>query len=1541
MATTATNSTVILDTPTNWKPWIFIIRNLAQGHNVWEYLDPDDKTPLEVPDRLLRPQPSDIAQGKTLATFTASERELYKLMYQDYKDEDTEVLRIHTGIQAVRTKILNTIQDTNMTYIYSSDTVHEMLVALKKRFAPTDHAQRIETIAKYNTLRTYNKRMKIEEYLKQWEITYAEAKLLHLAEVQDSRPLYDFTLAVSSLDPSWSTSQEFVLTTEERKGLDGSLPEVIDLIEDFRNHRRRVEALNKRPDLSAFATGSSLMGQDQDGKSTCLCGEQHRYSECNYITPSTRSDGWKGKIAIYKKINKAITSNRRYPNSKKWFQTKFKYDGFKVVENKSNDNDSEGSQPEPSTKSSRDDSTSEGDSKKGSNFVTHHKKAPRGSFTTYHAFTGTSTHKDYKLYNSWTLDSGTDVHVCNDKLRSCFTKTREADEDEQLFAGKRAYAIECFGSVNVGVNTPDGTDYITLVNVALAPGFITNLVSLDLLNVKDVHWNSADPTVLRKHGEIFCNLERVGGHWVLERHTTLAAFATSKSKARSTQPRHNVLSRAYLHRVLAHAGPEAIDHVVANADDITIDDSIPCPTTIQCEPCSLSKATEIVSRRTDREFVTNGKPYDIFAWDMFFMSTAYNGDSIVSHFRCMNTHHNIVATHATKSEAFSIFEDHIARMERQWNCKPRAVLLDGETSLGTTYENFIKDKGMISMRTAPDTHEPNGPSESSGRVIQTKGRAMNIEAGIPTELWPEPIKAAVYIMNRTPVKALSWKTPHEALTGKPPIYAHMHVYGCKAYALDKHIPRTFKLDPRAHIGYLVGYESTNVYRIWVPSKDKVIRTRDVKFDDNSLYRPDDLDIGAVIKEDAERLLEALELPENQPEAVGDNNDALDYIVVEVPGYRQEDDHAGSTNQKSMVTDGGLLTPEASPPPSFQDSTILPISTQSTVGEAEITEEHLPGAQGNTAHRGNEISGEINPENVLTHSRRSAHITSLEQVKNIQGYHAAFSAALNAIPKKRLHRGTLPPEPKSWKHMLKHLFAKEFKAAADKEIDILLAKNMFTYKELSTIKSTETPLLLMWVFTYKFDKDGYLERFKARLVARGDLQATKEDTYAATLAAQTFRAMMALTAAYDLEIRQFDVINAFANAKLPKPMVCACPEGYERQGYVLWVTKALYGLRPSPIYWYKEFTGTLMDLGLRPVPGTPCIYINGWLTIIFFVDDILCLYSTKDTPKMDEFEAKLKAKYQLHTIPDADHFLGIRILRDRPNRKLWLLQDSYIDKLADKFNITIDKVPKTPLPSQTPMARYDGTATASQINGYQQKVGSAIFSATFTRPDITKATSDLSRYLQNPGPEQLHAVQHCLHYIVGTKYLAIEFDGNKRGADLFTCASDASFADDITTRYSSYGNALTLFGGPVFYKACIGRTVTTSSTEAELLALCITAKIFIEWLRFFAQIAFYIDKEPTIKCDNLQTIRLLKKETPKLQTALRHVDIHQCWLRQEVQAGHINVEWVDSNHNLADGFTKLLPPQKHIEFIRQLNLVDIKERLFPIKDSSAATTTPQA
>ena len=137
------------------------------------------------------------------------------------------------------------------------------------------------------------------------------------------------------------------------------------------------------------------------------------------------------------------------------------------------------------------------------------------------------------------------------------------------------------------------------------------------------------------------------------------------------------------------------------------------------------------------------------------------------------------------------------------------------------------------------------------------------------------------------------------------------------------------------------------------------------------------------------------------------------------------------------------------------------------------------------------------------------------------YLSAFSTILGSynIPNSvQIYQSKLPPEPKSWKEMLTHPHASQFKLAADKEFTDLLAKKTFEYVDNSSIDQEESPLPLLWVFKYKFDSNGYLVKHKARLCARGDLQTTEEETYAATLATQTFRAVMALVAAFDLETR---------------------------------------------------------------------------------------------------------------------------------------------------------------------------------------------------------------------------------------------------------------------------------------------------------------------------------------------------------------------------------------------------------------------------------------
>jgi hypothetical protein len=110
--------------------------------------------------------------------------------------------------------------------------------------------------------------------------------------------------------------------------------------------------------------------------------------------------------------------------------------------------------------------------------------------------------------------------------------------------------------------------------------------------------------------------------------------------------------------------------------------------------------------------------------------------------------------------------------------------------------------------------------------------------------------------------------------------AHLYPFGCKAYALKNDIPKRQKLQLRALIRYFVSYDFTNIFRIWIPSYTKVIRTRDIQFDYNSFYNLYDIDVSYAMQERAEILVETLQAIDMQE---GDlDNLVLDTIIVDVP-----------------------------------------------------------------------------------------------------------------------------------------------------------------------------------------------------------------------------------------------------------------------------------------------------------------------------------------------------------------------------------------------------------------------------------------------------------------------------------------------------------------------------------------------------------------------------------------------------------------------------------------------------------------------------------
>lgn len=152
-------------------------------------------------------------------------------------------------------------------------------------------------------------------------------------------------------------------------------------------------------------------------------------------------------------------------------------------------------------------------------------------------------------------------------------------------------------------------------------------------------------------------------------------------------------------------------------------------------------------------------------------------------------------------------------------------------------------------------------------------------------------------------------------------------------------------------------------------------------------------------------------------------------------------------------------------------------------------------------------------------------------------------------------------------------------------------------------------------------------------------------------------------------------------------------------------------------------------------------------------------------------------------------------------------------------------------------------------------------------------------------------------------------------------SDASYANG-PDRKSYEGFTFKLFGGMVDWSSRKQATVTTSTTEAELLAMLHAVKQIQWWMHLFNKLKFDPVHEVTLYGDNLQTIRILTSETPKTDTKLKHIDVAQLWLRQEVQAGRINVDYLPTASMVADGLTKLLSPQKQGIFMNQLGLVDI-------------------
>ena len=183
------------------------------------------------------------------------------------------------------------------------------------------------------------------------------------------------------------------------------------------------------------------------------------------------------------------------------------------------------------------------------------------------------------------------------------------------------------------------------------------------------------------------------------------------------------------------------------------------------------------------------------------------------------------------------------------------------------------------------------------------------------------------------------------------------------------------------------------------------------------------------------------------------------------------------------------------------------------------------------------------------------------------------------------------------------------------------------------------------------------------------------------------------------------------------------------------------------------------------------------------------------------QEKLCERFPIKKLGEANSFLGIKIIRNRSQRKMWLVQKAYLEKVRKSYTLRPQEKITSPLSPGYDMTPNSGDKlSADLIQAYQRKVGTAIYAAICTRPDISLAVSMCADHLLNPATRHIHAINRVLQYLIDTEYFGILYDSsftnlNQKDSTALLMASDASFGDN-EGRESSQGFIAFLYGGPV-------------------------------------------------------------------------------------------------------------------------------------------------
>ncbi|GJS75363.1 zinc finger, CCHC-type containing protein [Tanacetum coccineum] len=476
--------------------------------------------------------------------------------------------------------------------------------------------------------------------------------------------------------------------------------------------------------------------------------------------------------------------------------------------------------------------------------------------------------------------------------------------------------------------------------------------------------------------------------------------------------------------------------------------------------------------------------------------------------------------------------------------------------------------------------------------------------------------------------------------------------------------------------------------------------------------------------------------------------------------------------------------------------------------------------------------------------------------------------------------SIEEDPRTYNEAVQSRDAAFWKEAIDDEIGSIMENNTWV---LSDLPPGCKPLGCKWIFKRKMKVDGTIDKFKARLVIQGFRQ--KEgidyfDTYAPVARITTIRLLLALAAIHNLVIHQMDVKTAFLNGDLDE--MCIMKE-----------RKDLLCL------WHQKFDEVVLSSGFHLNQSDKCVYSKfdksgKGVIICLYVDDML-IFGT-DQNQVDKTKKFLSSRFSMKDMGEADIILGIKIKRE--NKGIVITQSHYIEKILKKFNREDCSPVSTPMDPVEKLKPNTGKPV-DQLE-YSRAIGCLMYAMTSTRPDIAYVVGRLSRFTSNPSRQHWKAITRVFKYLRGTKDYGLSYVGYPSVLEGY---SDASWINHVEDSSSTSGWVFLLGGGAISWASKKQTCITSSTMESEFVALAAAGKE-AEWLRNLIH-EIPIWPKPiapiSIRCDSAPTMARAYSQIYNGKS--RHLGVRHSMVRELIRNGVISIEFVRTQHNLADHLTK--------------------------------------